>query len=73
MTTTTILRSDDLTCPSCVAKLEKALTRVPGVTLARVSVDQGRIEVEHDADQADAERLRHEVERLGYGARVTPF
>lgn len=73
MNTTTILRSDDLTCPSCVAKLEKALTRLPGVKAARVNVSAGRIEVEHDDAQADANRLRQEVEHLGYGARVAPF
>ena len=71
--TQTILRSDDLTCPSCVAKLEKALTRLPGVTLARVSATTGRIEVDHDDARTSADRLVREVEDLGYGARVAPF
>ena len=34
--TVTTLRSDELTCPSCVAKIEKALSGVPGVAMVAV-------------------------------------
>ena len=45
----TILRSDDLSCPSCVPKIEKALGQIDGVTDAKVHFATGRIEVEYDA------------------------
>ncbi len=32
----TVLRSKELTCPSCIAKIEKALTAVDGVETAKV-------------------------------------
>ena len=44
----TLLRSDEFTCPSCVAKIEKRLTRTPGVVAAKVHFTTGRIEIEHD-------------------------
>lgn len=67
----TILRSDELNCPSCVAKIEKALTTLPGVDDATVHFNTGRIEVEHE--QVDPERLRQAVREAGYEARVSAF
>ena len=33
-TANTVLRSDELSCPSCVPKIEKALRGLPGVETA---------------------------------------
>ncbi len=66
----TVLRSDDLTCPSCVARIERALTRVPGVRSARVHFTTGRIEVEHDA-LAPTAVLVETVRAVGYEAAVS--
>lgn len=54
----TLLHSDELNCPSCITKIEKALARVDGVSAATVYFSTGRIEVEHDAERANSERLR---------------
>lgn len=69
----TILRSQELTCPSCVAKIEKALKAVPGVTDAKVFFNTGRIEVQHDPAQAGDEKLVGAVRQAGYEARIAPF
>ncbi|HSM55028.1 MAG TPA: heavy metal-associated domain-containing protein [Candidatus Sulfomarinibacteraceae bacterium] len=70
--TKTILRSNELSCPSCVAKIEKALHGVQGVSEAKVHFNTGRIEVEHDAE-ADSEALEKAVRDAGYEAQVSPF
>ncbi len=69
----TLLRSQELSCPSCVAKIEKALKALDGVTEARVFFNTGRIEVEHDPGVVKAEDLVKAVRAAGYEARVTPF
>ncbi|WNK20980.1 heavy-metal-associated domain-containing protein [Halomonas piscis] len=69
----TLLRSDDLNCPSCIPKIEKALGRLGGVTHARVHFATGRIEVEHDPERVKAERLASAVRDVGYEARVSAF
>ena len=69
----TQLRSRELSCPSCVAKIEKALKNVPGVQDATVHFNTGRIEVEHNPDTADTEKLVDAVRRAGYAANVAPF
>ncbi len=68
-----ILRSDELNCPSCVPKIEKALGRVEGVTHAKVHFATGRIEVEYDAEQVKTDRLVSAVRDVGYEASVSAF
>jgi len=68
----TVLRSQELTCPSCVAKIEKALTALPGVSSAKVFFNTGRIEVEHDEALAPRNDLIQAVRSVGYEARVSP-
>lgn len=66
----TILRSDELSCPSCVRKIENSLHGLEGVYEATVHFTTGRIEVEHDPETAPPQRLVEQVEQMGYSARV---
>ena len=69
----TLLRSRELSCPSCVAKIEKALQNVPGVENATVHFNTGRIEVEHDPAQATVPQLVTAVRGAGYEAQPSAF
>ena len=69
----TLLRSQELSCPSCVAKIEKALAAVEGVSDAKVHFNTGRIEVEHDDQKVGEEKLVETVRSAGYEAYVSPF
>ncbi len=67
----TILRSQELTCPSCIAKIEKAVTALDGVETAKVHFNTGRIEVQHDAEQVSGQDLEKAIRAIGYEARVS--
>jgi len=69
----THLRSQELSCPSCVAKIEKALKSLDGVHEARVHFNTGRIEIEHDAEKVETDELIKSVRSVGYEAQVSPF
>lgn len=69
----TILRSQELSCPSCVAKIEKALTAVDGVEQATVHFNTGRIEVKHDPEAVKSDELIAAVRAVGYESKVAPF
>jgi copper chaperone len=70
---TTNLYSDELSCPSCVGKIEGRLARLAGVERARVHVTTGRIEVEHDDTVVDASALVDAVAAAGYRAAPRGF
>jgi copper chaperone CopZ len=69
----TLLRSRELSCPSCVAKIETALKSLDGVTGAKVHFNTGRIEVEHDPQKVKAEDLVQTVKSVGYEAKESAF
>ncbi|MDW8335857.1 MAG: cation-translocating P-type ATPase [Tepidimonas sp.] len=63
---------DGMTCASCVARVERALARVPGVTQAQVNLASETARVQWQADVPLAEfkaRLLRAVRDAGYEAR----
>jgi copper chaperone len=71
--THTILRADGFSCPSCVAKIEKLIGRLPGVTAVRVFFSSARIEIDHDPAVASTDALIAAVGKAGYAARLAAF
>ncbi len=71
--TTTNLYSDDLSCPSCIGKIEGRLARLPGVEGATVHVSTGRIEVHHDPELVDTGALVAAVADAGYRSAPRGF
>jgi copper chaperone len=69
----TQLRSEELTCPSCITKIEKALKGLEGVSDAKVYFNTGRIEVEHEPEKVQVEALVESVRKAGYESHVSAF
>lgn len=65
----TTLRSDEFTCPSCVAKIENKLNSLDGVESAEVKFSSGRILVSHDPQKATVRDLVKAVADVGYTAK----
>lgn len=72
-TKTTTLRAKDLSCPSCVAKIEGALTAIAGVDSAEVKFNSGRIIVNHDPAAVRVSDLIAAVKSAGYVAEPSAF
>lgn len=72
-TITTTLRSNEFSCPSCVGKIEKQLSRTPGVEKAKVHFTTGRIEVMHDPGVASVDTLVEAIAKAGYRATPSAF
>ncbi len=70
---TTNLYSDELTCPSCIAKIEKRLAALDGVEQGTVHFATGRIEVRHDPAVASVDDLVAAVKAAGYAATPRGF
>ena len=71
--TKTILRSDELSCPSCVSNIESTLNSMDGVEQAKVHFNTGRIEVEHKKDDVSEQDLIDAIQNTGYEAKVSQF
>jgi copper chaperone len=69
----TIFRSQELSCPSCVAKIEKAVKSLKGVQKAEVFFNNGRIVVEHDPKSVSTDEIIASIRSVGYEAKVSAF
>lgn len=69
----TVLRSDELSCPTCVNNIESSLNQVDGVSKAKVHFNTGRIEVEHNPQEVSEKELVEAIRQSGYEARVSQF
>ncbi|GGF08088.1 heavy metal translocating P-type ATPase [Hymenobacter cavernae] len=66
-TQTTTLAIEGMTCASCAAFVEKALTRTPGVQTAHVNYATEKAVVEYEPTQASPDTLKAAVLNAGYG------
>ncbi len=66
---TTELAIEEMTCASCVGRVEKALTQLPGVLEASVNLATERARVRHLAGVVAITDLEAAVEKAGYKTR----
>ena len=57
---------ETVSCPSCVAKIEGALKKTPGVEQAEVLFNSSRVKATFDESATSAEALKGTIEKLGY-------
>jgi Cu+-exporting ATPase len=67
-----VLPIEGMTCASCVRRVEKALTKVPGVGAANVNLATEKATVSFDPNLADLDQLRGAVEKAGYAVGALP-
>ena len=63
----TTLQIDGMTCGQCVARVQKALTGLDGVTVERVSV--GSATIDYDASRVSGVQLDAAIDAAGYTVR----
>ena len=61
----TNLRTEDLTCPSCIKKIETGISKKDGVSKVDVKFILNKVTVEHD-DRVTGEDIKSTIEQLGY-------
>jgi P-type Cu+ transporter len=61
-----------MTCASCVRRIEKALSKVPGVSDASVNLATEKAKVVYDPAVVRRDQLTAAVEKAGYGVREMP-
>lgn len=72
-TTHTTLRAEGFSCPSCVAKIEKRVGQLAGVTGVKVHFASARIEVDHDETRTSVDDVIAAIGKAGYVARPSAF
>ncbi|WP_270648795.1 heavy-metal-associated domain-containing protein [Limosilactobacillus mucosae] len=61
-----VLKLNDLSCPSCMSKIQKAVSQQPGVKDAVVMFNAGKVKAEVYEKLIAPEKLGSIVNQLGY-------
>lgn len=62
----TVLHAANTTCPTCSITIDKALSRVPGVTRTKVDPEAGTVTVAFDADRTTRPVLARTITDAGF-------
>lgn len=57
---------EELTCPSCIKKIEGVLNKEVGVVSAKVLFNLSRVKISYDETKTDVDTLIDRVEKIGY-------
>lgn len=69
----TLLRAEGFSCPSCVTKIEKQVSRLDGVDDVTVHFASGRIEINHDETKVSTDELIAAVDKAGFKSKAAAF
>ena len=61
-----VLQLGALTCPSCLQKIESAVSNQEGVNSVKVLFNASKVKAEIDSSKINAEALSQVIENLGY-------
>lgn len=71
-----IMKLDELSCPSCMTKIEGTIAQTPGVKTVKVLFNASKVKTEFDENIVTRSELVNKVEKLGYevqNTKVTPL
>lgn len=57
---------ETLTCPSCIAKIEGALSREKGVEEVKVLFNSSKVKVKYNEEEVSSENLGKIIEKVGF-------
>lgn len=64
-----IMKLDGMTCPSCMQKIEHAVTAVPGVQDVKVLFNAAKLKAHFNDAETSADQLVDTVQALGYAVQ----
>lgn len=69
--TKAVFQLEPLTCPTCVKKIETALTNQAGVDMVKVLFNSSKVKAEFDEKVVEHGELETIIEKLGYTVKGT--
>lgn len=67
--TQTTLEAPDISCAHCIASIEKAVTKLPGVRFISGDPDGKQVVIEFDPQATDLTAIENAMEEEGYPVR----
>src|SRR5699024_11667781 len=56
-----------MTCTGCAARVEKGISKMPGMDKANVNFALERLTVQYDPEETNLDEFKEKIEKIGYG------
>lgn len=66
MMNTIVMQLETLSCPSCIRKIESAVSSLDGVQEVKVLFNASKVKAEVDGNKVSAEKIQQTVDNLGF-------
>jgi copper chaperone CopZ len=63
---TAVYQLEPFTCPSCIKKIESALSKQTGVESVKVLFNLGKVKAQFDESKINANNIGEKIKTLGY-------
>ncbi|WP_017754092.1 heavy-metal-associated domain-containing protein [Calidifontibacillus oryziterrae] len=61
-----VFQLEELTCPSCIKKIETTLTKVDGIESVKVLFNSSKVKTDFNEEQVTAAQIEETIKKLGY-------
>ena len=60
------IQLEELSCPSCITKIEDVLSKEHGIAAAQVLFNSSKVKVQYKEDEVNPQRIKNVIERMGF-------
>ena len=61
-----VIQLGPVTCPSCIKKIEAAVSKIEGVETVKVLVNSSKVKAEFDGNKTSGNDISEIIQKLGY-------
>lgn len=61
-----VLQLETISCPSCIKKIEDAVSKMSGVESVKVLFNSSKVRADFDETNTSADAIKETVQKLGY-------
>lgn len=64
-----VIQLGPVTCPSCIKKIESAVSKIEGVETVKVLFNSSKVKAEFDEKMTSADAISEIIQKLGYSVQ----
>ncbi|WP_106450088.1 heavy-metal-associated domain-containing protein [Trichococcus alkaliphilus] len=61
-----VIQLGPVTCPSCIKKIESAVSKIDGVETVKVLFNSSKVKAEFDGNKTSGNDISETIQKLGY-------
>jgi len=61
-----VIQLGPVTCPSCIKKIEAAVSKIDGVETVKVLFNSSKVKAEFDGNKTSGNAISETIQKLGY-------